>query len=410
MSGQAGPPIDGDGGVLQPPAPPGPLGPPAPLAPPPPPGPSAAGPAWPSAWTAGPPPAWPVPIPAPARAAGRSAFLALALVVAGTTWVLVAASAIQIGVTVASADGTAGGSTDPDSSVLLLLVAVLGVACVAAARAGGAWLQHVSTAAGTASMEQVLDAVPAPAAPGDPQEPSIQRTTGALAALVAIGLMVIGAGVGLWLLAADPIEARVSLLAILGGASLLVIAQGLLPSLVRAIDRRELLAAPPDALGRPAPIPARRSPAAGVLGVVVALVLVVAGGVGVGRVRPEDTACQAPEAWTCSSVTVAAVPGPGPGAPDRVSVGYVVRRAPAAAGAREVLVIAVGGPGSSGIDEAGWYGDSLPQSILDRYDVVLFDARGVGVTDARGCPTAFEAYAADETPDGARRFAEFVRP
>ena len=64
---------------------------------------------------------------------------------------------------------------------------------------------------------------------------------------------------------------------------------------------------------------------------------------------------------------------------------------------RRVLLIAVGGPGSSGIADADWYAGTLPPRILETHDVVLFDARGTGATDWRGCPDAYREYVREET-------------
>lgn len=58
------------------------------------------------------------------------------------------------------------------------------------------------------------------------------------------------------------------------------------------------------------------------------------------------------------------------------------------------LVIATGGPGSSGIDLAAYYLDSLSVSIVERFDLVFMDQRGVGRSGVLACPEA----GADEPP------------
>jgi pimeloyl-ACP methyl ester carboxylesterase len=55
---------------------------------------------------------------------------------------------------------------------------------------------------------------------------------------------------------------------------------------------------------------------------------------------------------------------------------------------RGVLVIAVGGPGDSGIDEADTDLSLMSPDITDHYDVVLFDQRGVGRSEPFRCDTA----------------------
>jgi pimeloyl-ACP methyl ester carboxylesterase len=55
---------------------------------------------------------------------------------------------------------------------------------------------------------------------------------------------------------------------------------------------------------------------------------------------------------------------------------------------RGVLVLAAGGPGDSGIDEADTDLSFLPRDITDHHDVVLFDQRGVGRSEPFQCTHA----------------------
>jgi pimeloyl-ACP methyl ester carboxylesterase len=55
---------------------------------------------------------------------------------------------------------------------------------------------------------------------------------------------------------------------------------------------------------------------------------------------------------------------------------------------RGTLVIATGGPGSSGLEAAPYYLGILPPALLDRFDVVFFDQRGVGRSSALDCRLA----------------------
>lgn len=55
---------------------------------------------------------------------------------------------------------------------------------------------------------------------------------------------------------------------------------------------------------------------------------------------------------------------------------------------RGVLVLIPGGPGNSGLNRPGAYLGKLPQSVLDRYDLVSFDPRGVGASAAVSCGLA----------------------
>lgn len=52
------------------------------------------------------------------------------------------------------------------------------------------------------------------------------------------------------------------------------------------------------------------------------------------------------------------------------------------------LVVATGGPGSSGIELSDFYLTILPERILDRYDIVFFEQRGVGRSAPVRCPVA----------------------
>ena len=57
-----------------------------------------------------------------------------------------------------------------------------------------------------------------------------------------------------------------------------------------------------------------------------------------------------------------------------------------------MLVIATGGPGASGIADGTWMVDALDPRITRAFDVVTFDARGVGLSDGRDCPRAAREY------------------
>lgn len=78
-----------------------------------------------------------------------------------------------------------------------------------------------------------------------------------------------------------------------------------------------------------------------------------------------------------------------------------------------MLVIAVGGPGFSGLKAAADYAELLPSSILDRLDIVTFDVRGVGLSDRLSCRDAegsepdWAALAADGASD--EKLAEEAR-
>ncbi len=66
-----------------------------------------------------------------------------------------------------------------------------------------------------------------------------------------------------------------------------------------------------------------------------------------------------------------------------------------------VIVIAVGGPGQAGVPSADSYTDYFPAEVTAAYDIVFFDQRGVGTSQALQCPNAALAwYAVDDSPTG----------
>ena len=98
-----------------------------------------------------------------------------------------------------------------------------------------------------------------------------------------------------------------------------------------------------------------------------------------------------------------------------IKVAVMRRRA---SGARVgALLMNPGGPGSSAIDYLGFFVDDSTSPLLDRFDLVAFDPRGVGYSVRIDChATLQQLYAADPSPDdegewqaasdAAKRFAE----
>ena len=74
----------------------------------------------------------------------------------------------------------------------------------------------------------------------------------------------------------------------------------------------------------------------------------------------------------------------------RIKVAFAVR--PADGTSKGLYVTATGGPGSSGITSADSYADSFVQGVLDRFDVVFFDQRGMGRSGNVNCPKAMATY------------------
>ena len=79
---------------------------------------------------------------------------------------------------------------------------------------------------------------------------------------------------------------------------------------------------------------------------------------------------------------------------------------------RGVLLLNPGGPGGSGIDLPREFTILLPQAVLDRYDLIGFDPRGVGRSTPLTCgltpAEAIEAYSPLEQPGGFSATAAFA--
>ncbi|MFM8612330.1 MAG: alpha/beta fold hydrolase [Actinomycetota bacterium] len=80
---------------------------------------------------------------------------------------------------------------------------------------------------------------------------------------------------------------------------------------------------------------------------------------------------------------------------------------PADDASRGLFVTATGGPGSSGIEVAEWYTESLPPRMLRLYDLVYFDQRGMGRSGGLACPQA-AARAVLSEADAARAGQAFA--
>lgn len=68
---------------------------------------------------------------------------------------------------------------------------------------------------------------------------------------------------------------------------------------------------------------------------------------------------------------------------------------PASGAAQGALVIAVGGPGMSGVESADTFAAGLDESIVEAFDLVLFDQRGIGRFNELVCPTTDAAFEDD---------------
>src|SRR5690349_5387662 len=58
-----------------------------------------------------------------------------------------------------------------------------------------------------------------------------------------------------------------------------------------------------------------------------------------------------------------------------------------------------GGPGGAGIGSAGSRVERFNEKVLEHYDIVFFDQRGVGLSSPLSCDKALEAYYSDSFSD-----------
>ncbi|HEY4333456.1 MAG TPA: alpha/beta hydrolase, partial [Ilumatobacteraceae bacterium] len=95
-----------------------------------------------------------------------------------------------------------------------------------------------------------------------------------------------------------------------------------------------------------------------------------------------------PAPWQCATISVPMDYS----SPSGKQISIALNRLPAADPAKRIgsLVVNPGGPGGSGIQLAQEEGPNFPQAILDSFDIVGFDPRGVGASTPVQCPTNFD--------------------
>ena len=90
--------------------------------------------------------------------------------------------------------------------------------------------------------------------------------------------------------------------------------------------------------------------------------------------------------------------------PDGPTVELALIRRPAGDPAKRIgaLLVNPGGPGGSGVDMVRNDGTALPEAILDAFDIVGFDPRGIGQSEPLDCPapaTITRLEGLDPSPD-----------
>lgn len=99
------------------------------------------------------------------------------------------------------------------------------------------------------------------------------------------------------------------------------------------------------------------------------------------------TPCQRNKLLTCVTITVP-LDHFDPASTETIKVVFGV--APARGERKGMYVQALGGPGGEGISQA-WL-DSFPPEVKERYDIVYYDQRGVGLSSPLECKNAFARY------------------
>ena len=115
--------------------------------------------------------------------------------------------------------------------------------------------------------------------------------------------------------------------------------------------------------------------------------------------------CSSSSEFTCVKISVP-LDHSDPANPQRIKVAFAVR--PADGVSKGLYVTSTGGPGSSGIASADSYSSSFAQGVLDRFDVVFFDQRGMGRSGNVNCPTAMVAYTTSTSNNPAATAAAFA--
>jgi pimeloyl-ACP methyl ester carboxylesterase len=221
------------------------------------------------------------------------------------------------------------------------------------------------------------------------------RRTGRLAlGLAAGGLAMVGLASLVLLFPVARDAARFAWLLTAAGALALPIAGGLLIWLVGDIERREALLIHALDPARPAPGERdRRWPIAMMAALAVVAIIPPAANV---PYLFSDRVCQSAQ-LECRWILVQADQLGGDPHGRTALLHYGLRRATQER--RGTLVIATGGPGVSGVATADQTIAGLDERLTDTFDVVMFDARGVGDSDYADCPAASSRYQSSLTFD-----------
>jgi pimeloyl-ACP methyl ester carboxylesterase len=225
-----------------------------------------------------------------------------------------------------------------------------------------------------------------------------RRLAIAAVALVAVAAIAGAAWVVGLLTATDVAAARVWRLVAVLDAGLWLAATVVVGAVVADIGWRAAVA------GRAVGIFAPLSDAPGRLLVRLTPALLIFGGlVPIAATGTASGAASCPaDSLTCAAVIVP-VDHRGGASQDSITIVYGVHEA--IGDPRGTFVVAVGGPGGSGLALADGMLETFDDELVSRFDIVFWDQRGTGESDGHDCPVSGGIYSTvDTTPESARAF------
>ncbi len=298
---------------------------------------------------------------------------------------LIGVAGLALGAIAIRSAAILSGRIDPDlvttpelasiGTLALAIQAGLVVLVVAAMALGGRWSRRIA-----ASLEEFGD-------PGPLLVPARRTARLALALGIGGGILIVIGAIGAFVPLGRDVARAFWLVSAVGGLAL-PLSAALLIWLVGDIERREGLAIHATDPWQPQPGERdRRWPIAAIA--VLAVFAIVPPAANIPYLW-SDHVCHASE-LDCRSIIVQADQIANDPRGQTAVLHYGIRRATKAS--QGTLVIATGGPGISGVSA---YADApeFDTRLTDSYDIVVFDARGVGESGYVDCPVASQRYQA----------------
>jgi pimeloyl-ACP methyl ester carboxylesterase len=216
-----------------------------------------------------------------------------------------------------------------------------------------------------------------------------RRLARAAVVVTVLALALLVPSLAAWALGASLDVVRLATAGAITGGLLTVAAAGLALGLVDDVEHREAVAigavehvavassGPSIPWGRP----------------VIAVLATIALAASIGSPQAPDDERSCPTAGTiCHVITVQRDQVAADPRGATLDITYAVL--PATGDRLGTLLFITGGPGESGLVDANWFIDGLPDEVRQRYDVLAFDPRGTGRSELRECPNNLERYGA----------------